>query len=272
MERLCVQKGDDYACLEYLWLSSGKVEEMSLVIPSHGFQVNLSIHLNGRKISGTCYNSLLEKVGYCFARSPVWTSMGYELSLSVDNCICLNLGCRIFTPLLDELIPATNDPGTAQVRTLQRFSISLHYYTDSQELHLDGLLQAFEYLLRSWAVNMEYKFPLIFSYYGRQFFRLNYNCICKTIDELFDPQVDTKNPKANADKYTTLIHCLLKLQRNVMTEFNILNVLKELDQSSSRRCAVKNAVDYSSVISIKTFVYQLTFLKQVDSTFCDQGL
>ena len=211
----------------------------------------------------------------------------------------VGLVCKIFNPISNQFTTLNGEKLIAvdRVNILEKITVDIEYLTQDFELSIEELVQDFNNLFTSWIINIEYKYPMVFSFYGRHFFLLNYSTLSKTISEVFGPvvlealeklelilknelqELDGRFPKhlqqnksrevnfqlpSNQkqlyDLHQILLSNIIKLQNNeVMTEFNTLNILKELDNSHYRQkmCRKFNHNYDDKAISLKNKVYDL---------------
>lgn len=185
----------------------------------------------------------------------MWKQLQYLSNIDDEGRI--ELTCGIFSHVRNDL---------RQVENIQYFHLLIinHNFTCSEaKLGLKQYLSLLEYLLISLLLNIELKYPLVFSFYGRQLFQRNYNMILKTIEELSNPIID--GPKFECNRNQILSDNIRKLQRKILYEYNTLNILKECNDSSSRRKSCDNfkkkPVDYKLGSGpIKCTVYNMSFI------------
>lgn len=192
--------------------------------------------MNGKRLMGNNYGLLIEQIGMTFENSPIWKELQYNVSLLVDQpdtSFVLRLQCILFHSIWES------------VNAVSEFTINLYFSTDQERINLTDMLHDTNYLVNSWILHMEDKFPLVLSYYGRHLFKLNYYWIKKSIDEMLDPSLLTLlNIKEAYDSHSILLSNLLKLQKlRMVPEFNTINVLLEMSKSKYRYLRVKEGLE-----------------------------
>ncbi|OBA19617.1 hypothetical protein METBIDRAFT_19740, partial [Metschnikowia bicuspidata var. bicuspidata NRRL YB-4993] len=138
---------------------------------------------------------------------------------SIDCDLKLLLRCDIFYPILPDLAHADN------VRFLQHLAIKFEYWSLHRTVYFEDLFDTLQYLLTSLMMNLEFKFPLVFSYYGKQLVKINYKNLKRNATLLATPLDNAYAPDHNA----ILGAVLRKLQGVILYEFNTLNVMKECE-------------------------------------------
>lgn len=207
--------------------------------------------INGIKIEEELNNAILRTI----SGSLVWKQLQYQASIDDDGRI--ELACEIFSHVRNDL---------KQMENIQYFHLLIINYNFScsgTKLELKQYLSLLEYLLISLLLNIELKYPLIFSFYGRHLFQRNYSMIVKTIEELSNPKIE--GPKFECNRNQILSNNMRKLQRKILYEYNTLNILKECNDSSSRRKSCDNykkkSADYRlGTGPIKCMVYDMRFI------------
>lgn len=214
-------------------------------------QIYLKLSINGRKVEGP----LLEAIINCVASSLVWNQLQYEVKIGEDEEGKLELECRIFNAIANDLRQME------KVQMLNLLILNFNYTTTEPQLFLKLFLCLLEYLLVSLLLNLEFKYPLVFSFHGRQLFQLHYPLIVKTIEELGNPAIE--GPHFERNKNQVLYDNIMKLQRKILYEYNTLNILKECNNSKKRKRSCENYRHNSSKgASIKSMVYDLRFVDE----------
>jgi hypothetical protein len=260
----------------------------------------VNIKINGNPLKKG-YSKLQESLASSFIDCNLWRALGYDSSLEMnsDCTFMVGLVCKIFNPISNQFTTLNGEKLIAvdRVNILEKITVDIEYLTQDFELSIEELVQDFNHLFTSWIINIEYKYPMVFSFYGRHFFLLNYSTLSKTISEVFGPvvlealeklelilknelqELDGRflkhlqqnksrevnfqlpsNQKQLYDLHQILLSNIIKLQNNeVMTEFNTLNILKELDNSHYRQkmCRKFNHNYDDKAISLKNKVYDL---------------
>lgn len=138
--------------------------------------------------------------------------------------LCVDLRCTVFDSIV---------PGLAldiDIGYLRNLVVDFSMHTPLSKMYFHVLMENLQYALSSLFLNLELRFPFVFSYYGRQLVQLNYTSLTRTMAMLATP-LDGSEP----DEPSLVQHvALAKLQRAILSEFNTLNVMKECDMSYSR--------------------------------------
>lgn len=239
----------------------------------------VNININGNSLAeGYCGFS--ENLASSFIDCHLWKALGYDSSLEMgtDCTFMVRLRCKIFNPLASQFTILRGEKLVTmkRVNILEQMSIEIDYLTQEPQLSISELVQDLNYLFTSWLVNIEYKYPMAFSFYGRHFLQINYSTLNKTISAVFDPVViealekmqrleGQVTEKKEYDLHDILLTNIINMQDNeIMTEYNTLNILKELDNSPHRLKACKKfSFDYDDTsIPLKNRVYNLQVWKE----------
>lgn len=102
-----------------------------------------------------------------------------------------------------------------------------HY--GSKKVHIDDLFARLQYMLASLFLNLEFKYPFVCSSYARRFAIINYRQLVE-VNHILAGETD-------ADTLHRLL--IKKLTAAALAEFNLLNIMKECDQSLSRRATLR---------------------------------
>lgn len=170
----------------------------------------------------------------------------------------VNLRCQVFDSIVPDL------PQNDNVGFLRTLSIDFEITSPKSTIHFLQILQNLQYCLSSLVLNLEFRYPFVFSYYGRQLIRLNYKCLTRTMAIL-----NVALEGEETDVSQVMMRALAKLQNAILTEFNTLNVMKECDYSSHRiklcREYLEKLVTDDTRRSIKCKAY---CVKVLNSNFC----
>lgn len=160
------------------------------------------------------------------------------------------------------------------INLLSLVDLDFHYNTFQPKLQLADIIEALNYLLGSLFINLEFKFPFVFSFYGRKLFKTNYNWLVRNLDEMLCSS-PANLPSVIHNKNEAFLQSMKSIQLKALAEYNTLNIMKECDMSGSKLDACKK---YSSRfldlglpptpnLSIKAMVFdlQLFDLKSIES-------
>lgn len=188
-----------------------------------------------------------------------------EPSLFVGNDgtsfqICLS--CGVTGPIINEILKLKSVfPG--DINLLELVTLNFHYNTHLPTLLLPNLVEALNYLVGSLILNLEFKFPLVFSFYGRCLFKTNYNWLIRNIDELLAASPPNE-VQVSRDKNSVFLRTLKNIQLKILSEYNTLSLMRECDNSSSRIDACRRyrrrlSTGPHSILntSVKAMVYDL---------------
>lgn len=151
------------------------------------------------------------------------------LSETLDSTLGIALVCKLFNSLHTDLARLLVDQ-------LEHVHAVFEYWTPSSRVYLRSFLGHFQYLLTSLVVNLEYKYPFVFSFYGKQLVQLNYKNLIRTLTELATPLDNASQP----DHSEILNRAFCKLHVHILTEYNTLNVMKECDTLAYRLKQCRN--------------------------------
>ncbi|KAK6463916.1 hypothetical protein DFJ63DRAFT_55683 [Scheffersomyces coipomensis] len=269
---LNLRRDDNNMSISYHYQTQMKTygHEKCLIIPSPRLSLKFNLYLNGNQLLDSSYNYLIDRLGSNICRSSYWNALEVKPSLRIDNSSSfqLDLQCLIFDGIINEFIEFDSNGNTVQVfdkevNILKEMTIDIRYQTWETELLMDDFLHDLNYMISSWLVNIEYIFPLVFSVYGRQVFKLNYTSLKRCISEMNDHQLDKLISNASSsNNHQSLILNLDKLQVRIMNEYNILNILKEIDHSNYRYKVFINNKGKTSkqTMGVKNFPYSLALI------------
>lgn len=112
------------------------------------------------------YNGLVEQLGDTLSKNGIWRLYNVETKLFLDSNSSLKL-------ILQQDIH--RDIESARVNRLQRVEYNIDMLTNSPVITMETLTKHLNYLMSVLLINLEYKFPLIFSIYGCQYFSIQLN-------------------------------------------------------------------------------------------------
>ncbi|KAM9920526.1 hypothetical protein OXX80_012421 [Metschnikowia pulcherrima] len=207
-------------------------EDTELVyVTSPSFIISIKVFVNDNSLEEEGTLNLLQRQ---LENAPIWKHLMFSIvsapvSDDVRGDLQLILRCDLIHPILPDLAHTKN------VRFLQSLAIRFENWSPHSAVYFEDIFDNFQYLLTSLMLNLEFKYPLVFSYYGKQFVKVNYKSLIKNTT-LFATPLDNKSIP---DHNIILSAVLRRLQRAILFEFNTLNVMKECDirpwQASSCR-------------------------------------
>lgn len=176
---------------------------------------------------------------------------------SDDNKISVDLRCQAFDSILPDLLLIKS------IEYLRNLTIDFSMTSACSNIYYHVLVENIQYSLSSLLLNLEFKYPFVFSYYGRHLLRLNYRNLTLNMAMLAPPLIE------NSSKLSQIVEiALAKLENAIVTEFNTLNVMKECDLSAHRtkmcREYINKLVKDDARRSIKSKAYSVTFISRTD--------
>ncbi|EGW30527.1 uncharacterized protein SPAPADRAFT_157677 [Spathaspora passalidarum NRRL Y-27907] len=172
---LTIRKNKDYFKLEYEVDVDG---DASVVVPSLTLVIHFNIVINGHILQVSTYNgNFLREFANFTINSTYFTSLGYETTTNVSTenktSFKLDLKCQIF-----------NTGQYQSLSKLKEVSITLHWLTQENICNIQDLTESFNYLLNSWILEVEDKYPFVFSVVGREYVKINMHWYLKTRSEV----------------------------------------------------------------------------------------
>jgi len=209
----------------------------------------------------------VEAIGHSFVECCYWKHIDMVTSLFIrDNktsSFLLDLECKVSTPIISDLLDIkVAFPNS--VNLLDLIDLDFHYNTFQPKLRLIDIVEALNYLFSSLIINLEFKFPFVFSFYGRKLFKTNYNWLIRNLDEVLCTSLPN-HPSITHDKSVAFLQSMKNIQLKALAEYNTLNVMKECDTSGSKLDTCKrnrsrfldSDIPYTPYSPIKTMVYDL---------------
>lgn len=184
-------------------------------------------------------------MGHALESAKFWAQCKYKPHLFIEedgNCtISLHPQCEIFPPITTELSSFFNNSRDS-ICKLTKVELSIHYNTSHMFLPIESLLDALHYLLVATILNLEHIVPLVFSPFGRNFFRINYNWLVQGIKEImeFNPLKHTgvTQPKLSVDLH--IASKLLHLQNRISTQYTTIQIVSQKSYYSRLQRAQKH--------------------------------
>ena len=175
----------------------------------------------------------------------------------------LDLECNVSTPIINDLLDI-KFAFPNSINLLELIDLDFHYNTFQSELRLVDIVEALNYLFSSLIINLEFRFPFVFSFYGRKLFKTNYNWLVKNLDEVLCPS-SPNHPSIPHDKSAAFLQSMKNVQLKALAEYNTLSVMKECDTSGTKSDACKryrrrfldSGIPYTPNSPIKAMVYDL---------------
>lgn len=155
--------------------------------------------------------------------------------------ISLLLKCNLFNRISDDF-------AHLDVEQLSHLRVTFHCWTPNPRIHCDTLFDYFQYTFTSLMVNLEYKFPFVFSVYGKRLVKVNYRSLVGSTTELATPLDNSSTP----DQNVILRHVLDKLQSFILYEYNTLNIMMECDINKYRHKMCKQSMATKCDFTLKS--------------------
>lgn len=170
--------------------------------------------------------------------TPLWNLLMFDVSNLVPthnssntSTICLGLKCNLFGKISSDF---THIP----IEYLSQLYVTFECWTPNARIHFATLTEYFQYTFTSLMLNLEYKYPFVFSFYGKRFFKINYSSLIRSTREFAVPLDSVITPDHN----DIVQRCLRKLQSFILYEYNTLNIMIECDTNSYRRKMCRESV------------------------------
>lgn len=182
----------------------------------------------------------------------------------------MKLNCLVFPPLENDFREFDS------CNTLRSITITIRFVTDKVQIILTDLINGVNLLLASLILALEIQFPLCFSFYGRKFFKVNYNQIVRVLNEVLDFELPRqskviKKENASIEEKTIQLQRLIKnLQSRILLEYNTLDIWREYNIKRMRwksyeefRLKQEDNDDLTKKsLTVKLMIYSFSFLVQ----------
>lgn len=155
--------------------------------------------------------------------------------------ISLLLKCSLFNRISDDFAHLNVDQ-------LSHLQATFQCWTPNARIHCDTLSDYFQYSFTSLMMNLEYKFPFVFSVYGKRLVKVNYRSLVGSTTELATPLDGSSTP----DQNVILRHVLDKLQSFILYEYNTLNIMMECDTNKYRYKMCKQSMATKCDFTLKS--------------------
>lgn len=146
-----------------------------------------------------------------------------SLETPSGSSFSLELRCKLFNKISADLVHLP-------VEKLGRLSVKFECWTPNRSIRFDMLTEYFQYVMTSLILNLEFKYPFIFSFYGKRLVETNYTNLIRSTTEWATPLEGEFVP----DKNDILGRCLTKLQFFILYEYNTINIMMECDTNPYR--------------------------------------
>lgn len=151
----------------------------------------------------------------CILESGLWELLGYQIdSFNLENSIEFQICCKKTGRIIEDL------GDSEEIGFLNRLDLTFSFISELPFQIMD-LLTVFNYLTGSLILNLERIYPLVFSYYGRLFFCLNFEYFKQNLSLI--QQLPITEPDIPSDIY---LHNLIQLIKIAMESFNSINIMK----------------------------------------------
>ncbi|CAK9440016.1 uncharacterized protein LODBEIA_P41160 [Lodderomyces beijingensis] len=161
---IAIRQGQRYFKLGYS-TEVNSPDESTLVLPAPTMRIAIDLMINNIQLRTTNYDNVVSQIATRFTK--FWQMAKYDVAVEIsdDSCSSFTIACKdtIFAQAPANAFPTTR----TQHLTLSCLA------RDSSEIEFEQLMQAWDYLLVSWYVQMESRQPCIFSVAGRKFIELN---------------------------------------------------------------------------------------------------
>lgn len=192
------------------------------------------VSVNGCRISGRLLSAIMATLG----ESSLWSRLRYSaIPQNEGGVLALELQCQLFSAIAVDLSCAT-------FNSVDSVHFEFGYFTSEVSVSIEMLVSALLRSLASLVLNLEYRYPFVFSFYGRELLYTNYNWLIKDIHELQRGSI-TSRPSTVFEQDTNVIFVLIlsSMQRRILSEFNTLNIMKECDASAPRRSRCRKQME-----------------------------
>lgn len=145
-------------------------------------------------ISMDSYDGLVEVVGDMLLKHDIWRFYNLEIQLFIEENSSMKL---VLNPKIHYHIESTK-----RINRLKSITFDIDLITTQPVLNINTLYTHLNYLISVLLINLEYKFPIVFSVYGVQFFASQINWLKWYINQIFKnedlhPSKLKENPTRN---------------------------------------------------------------------------
>lgn len=169
---------------------------------------------------------LTGKIMHRLSSMSLWHSLGYDVTVTVDgnaNSV-LQLTCHI-KPAID----LQGAPDTSII-LLEQIHLEFGIYSNDV-VTTDSLYQGIHHLVVSMVLHWEHRFPLVFSVFGRAFFRLNYGDTVRCTDEIL--RLEKSHFKRNVgDRESMLAVAITRMANYIQTHLTTIEMWKTSNSNS----------------------------------------
>lgn len=207
-------------------------------------KIGVNVYINGIKAGTTNSETLVDSLGHALNESELWKELGYSTGLFIepDNyTFVLKLVCHAVTPTIGDFLTIKSQHPD-EVNFLQQMTWNFHYNKNNTQVELQSLVSTMNIALCSLLINLELKFPFIFSFYARKLFQLNYKMFSQNITELHNvfpssnesDLKDAEKSHLKRPKIYYLSKLLKTFQTKVRNCYSTLEIIQQCNTTSSR--------------------------------------
>ncbi|CCE78792.1 Piso0_000821 [Millerozyma farinosa CBS 7064] len=218
--------------------------ENQIVIPDSTIPIGVNVYINGIKAGATNCETLVDSLGHALNDSELWQELNYSTGLFIEpgnSTFVLKLSCQAVTPAIGDFLTIRSSYPD-DVNFLQQMTWNFHYSKNDRQVELHSLVSTMNFMLCSLLIDLEMKFPFIFSFYARKLFQLNYKMFSQNITELHSvfPYSDetglleSEKSHLGRPKAYYLSKLLNTFQTKVRNCYTTLEIIHQCNTTSSR--------------------------------------
>lgn len=207
-------------------------------------KIGINVYINGIKAGAANCETLVDSLGHALNESESWHELGYYTGLFIepDNySFVLKLACQAVAPAIGDF-STIRSLHPDDVNFLQQMTWNFHYSKNDTQIELQSLVSTMNLTLCSLLIDLELKFPFIFSFYARKLFQLNYKMFSQNITELYSvfPSSneaslrDSEKTHLGRPKSYYLSKLLSTFQTKVRNCYTTLEIIRQCNTTSSR--------------------------------------
>ncbi|KAG5419838.1 hypothetical protein I9W82_001718 [Candida metapsilosis] len=223
---ITVRENNVYYQLEFNYNTSTN----DIAIPAPTMFLDFKIYINSHVLTVGDNDELVRSISDKF--KSFWNRCHYDTSFNISDAspFSFSLVCK------DTVFEPTSLP------KINSIEICLSVLS-LEEIDLQGLLIAFNYLMTSWFLNEESKYPAVFSSSGRQFIKHNLFWYKKMYYEVMETQL------VKAEKVVCNYINVVKENYTTLKLMNHVGAVNDSRRGRGRKCLIKrtplNLVDHS---------------------------
>lgn len=188
----------------------------------------------------------------CILESEFWELLGYKIdSYNHGNLISYEISCKR-TERIVELMD------TESIGFFTRLELTFNFVSE-ESIQIMDLLVLFNYLTCSLILHLERAYPLVFSYYGRLFFCLNFEHFKQNLSLIQQSPIYEPIPN---DIYLHNLIQLIKLSK----DFNSISIMRN-NQTSAKVSKLKKHGISSPTETFENLHQLLHCLTLIDPSF-----